>query len=124
LDKRLILGHLVLNNQPQAANYLLGLIYNQEKPQPLIIDNRNVSVSYAHMNSFVPVYAPTQWVTLSALDANGATAYLVYWDEKAYATHHPPLLILSNPAAAAGIAAANPMATISAAPVIDTFGNS
>ncbi|KAJ3271739.1 hypothetical protein HK104_004633, partial [Borealophlyctis nickersoniae] len=88
----------------EIANYILNIIYNPQTVTPLVIGNRTVSVSYAHMSSFVPVYAPTPWVTTSYQDAAGNTVYLMYWDEQAYAGYYP------LPAAHNGIAAVEPPA--------------
>ncbi|KAJ3051837.1 hypothetical protein HK097_007153 [Rhizophlyctis rosea] len=73
-----------------AANYLLQLIFNPLNPQPLVIADKTVSVSFAHMNSFLATYVYNPWITASYQDAAGNTAYSMYWDEQAYCGMYPP----------------------------------
>ncbi|KAJ1329954.1 hypothetical protein BSLG_009847 [Batrachochytrium salamandrivorans] len=72
-----------------AANYLLGVIFNSVDPRPLVIDNRTVVVSYAHLSSFMPVYVASPWVSTSFADANGRMIQVSYWDQNAYAIQYP-----------------------------------
>nr|KAJ3418183.1 hypothetical protein HK105_000233 [Polyrhizophydium stewartii] len=76
----------------EGANFLLGRIYNQTKPQPLAIDGRPVSVAYAHVSSFVPVYSETPWVSTTFLDESGKVIRVTYWDERAFAIQYPPVV--------------------------------
>ncbi|OUM59801.1 hypothetical protein PIROE2DRAFT_14567 [Piromyces sp. E2] len=54
------------------------------------IDNRQISVSYAHVNSFVPVYVQNEWSTVSYTDEKGNVKFMKYWDEQAYVSIYPP----------------------------------
>jgi len=54
------------------------------------IDNRPISVSYAHINSFVPVYVQNEWSTVSYTDEKGNVKFMKYWDEQAYVSIYPP----------------------------------
>lgn len=54
------------------------------------IDNRAISISYAHSNSFIPVYVQNQWSTVSYEDEKGNVVFMKYWDEQAYVSIYPP----------------------------------
>lgn len=54
------------------------------------IDNRPISVSYAHINSFIPVYVQNEWSTVSYTDDKGNVKFMKYWDEQAYVSIYPP----------------------------------
>ncbi|KAI8926959.1 hypothetical protein BC831DRAFT_206964 [Entophlyctis helioformis] len=73
-----------------AANYLLGLIYNQQSPQPLVIDGRVVAVAYSHLKSFLPVYTSSPWVSATYVEPSGGHLLVAYWDEQAYTVQYPP----------------------------------
>ncbi|KAI8901674.1 hypothetical protein BC833DRAFT_576842, partial [Globomyces pollinis-pini] len=73
------------------ANYLLGLIYNSQKPKPLYINEKLITVSYAHMGAFIPVYSVTPYIAMTKIDDFGKKSLLSYWDEGAYCKPYPPL---------------------------------
>jgi len=54
------------------------------------IDNRSISVSYANINSFIPVYVQNEWSTVSYTDEKGNVKFMKYWDEQAYVSIYPP----------------------------------
>ncbi|KAI9138067.1 hypothetical protein BKA69DRAFT_1127685 [Paraphysoderma sedebokerense] len=73
-----------------TATYVNSIVNAVEYyPSGFYIDDRRVTVSFAHFNSFVPCYAPSSF-TIPADHTN--TSYVTYWDEMAYATVHPPLV--------------------------------
>ncbi|KAJ3042685.1 hypothetical protein HDV00_006742 [Rhizophlyctis rosea] len=80
---------LPLRSARIAANYFLTLIFNPLQPRPLIINDRTLEISYAHISSFVSSYSYSPWMTASYQDATGKTVYLTYWDEQAYCAMYP-----------------------------------
>ncbi|KAJ3334199.1 hypothetical protein HDU76_006571 [Blyttiomyces sp. JEL0837] len=81
----------------ETATYVLSLMF-AEPPLDLVIDNRKISLSYAKVSSFTPVYVSSPWVSTSYKDPSGLTVYLAYWDQQAYATAYP--MIATNAATA------------------------
>ncbi|KAJ3202760.1 hypothetical protein HDU67_000294 [Dinochytrium kinnereticum] len=73
-----------------TATHVLSLAY-APTPTKFEVDGRAISLAYSNPASFVPVYAPSSWVSTSSVDASGATVYLQYWDELAYAPVYPPM---------------------------------
>ncbi|OAJ40184.1 hypothetical protein BDEG_23948 [Batrachochytrium dendrobatidis JEL423] len=76
------------------ADCFLGSIYNMMEPRPLVIDGCTISVSYAHMGSFIPVYTASLWV--SSVYKDGKIIQVSYWDEQAYAVQYPSVQIPST----------------------------
>ncbi|KAJ8328633.1 hypothetical protein O5D80_003214 [Batrachochytrium dendrobatidis] len=76
------------------ADCFLGSIYNMMEPRPLVIDGCTISVSYAHMGSFIPVYTASLWV--SSVYKDGKIIQVSYWDEQAYAMQYPSVQIPST----------------------------
>ncbi|KAK5671134.1 hypothetical protein QVD99_002894 [Batrachochytrium dendrobatidis] len=64
------------------------------EPRPLVIDGCTISVSYAHMGSFIPVYTASLWV--SSVYKDGKIIQVSYWDEQAYAVQYPSVQIPST----------------------------
>ena len=75
-----------------AANHFLGLLFNNINPIHLMIDNRFISVSYAHLESFVPSSGSEDTMGLVYVDTVTANKVkFVYWDQEAYAVQYPPI---------------------------------
>ncbi|KAJ2998482.1 hypothetical protein HDV02_004490 [Globomyces sp. JEL0801] len=68
------------------SNYLLfqGL-------DPLTTNEILITVSYAHMGAFIPVYSVTPYIAMTKIDDFGKKSLLSYWDEGAYCKPYPPL---------------------------------
>lgn len=71
------------------ANALLTRIYDPNAYNPLLINKKIVSVSYAHEQSFVPTQHPNHWTTYSTVDEHGYRTCMIYWDDTSYATLYP-----------------------------------
>lgn len=48
------------------------------------IEGHPVTVSYAHQNSFAPIYVASPWATSTCYDATGNIVYVLYWDNQAF----------------------------------------
>jgi len=70
----------------EAANTAYYYIYQNGYQ----IDGRPISVTYANINSFVPVYVQNEWSTVAYTDEKGNVKFMKYWDEQAYVSIYPP----------------------------------
>ena len=83
----------------EEASLVVTNAYND----PVSLDDRYLSVTYAHLNSFVLVYGYSEWISCSYLDSESYLIQVMYWDEQAYTKEYPesppidPLLIKMAP---------------------------
>lgn len=64
------------------------------KSQAFTIQGKTVEIHYAHYESFIPVYAPTQWT----IDYGSEGQLAIYWDEQAYlSVYTSPSSVLRAP---------------------------
>ncbi|KAK9763272.1 hypothetical protein K7432_010208 [Basidiobolus ranarum] len=72
-------------SDPQTSSYVLAQVLDPRvHPSGFLIDNRPTGVTFAHHESFIPVYAPSSY-TISTDTGH----VLAYWDENAYPTVFP-----------------------------------
>ena len=74
----------------QEAISLMSRVHHPTLPKPMVINKSMVSVTFAHVNSFVSTLDHSPWSLYSYLDELGQRLQVAYWDETSYATMYPP----------------------------------
>ncbi|KAJ3193678.1 hypothetical protein HK101_004382 [Irineochytrium annulatum] len=83
-----------------TATRMLSLMYKDD-PLTLEVDGHSISLAYSKARSFEPVYTPSPWVTLSQDAESGAVVYQQYWDQNAFASSYPTIVVADSSSAAA-----------------------
>ncbi|ORY07209.1 camp-binding domain-like protein [Basidiobolus meristosporus CBS 931.73] len=72
-------------HDPQTSSHALAQMLNPEAhPTGFLIDNRPTGVTFAHHESFIPVYAPSPYTITT-----DTGHVLAYWDENAFPSMYP-----------------------------------